>query len=41
MVSGNATYLRFAQSLGIQALPFAGLPSLQQTLDQLLTSEVS
>jgi len=40
IVSGNAAYLQFAQSLGIQALPFAGLASLQQTLDQLLTSEV-
>jgi FMN phosphatase YigB (HAD superfamily) len=40
VVSGDAAYLQFAQSLGISALPFAGLPSLQQTLEQVLNSEV-
>ena len=40
VVSGSAAYLQFAQSLGIGALPFAGLPNLQQTLEQILTSEV-
>ncbi|HVA11334.1 MAG TPA: hypothetical protein VNG32_04185 [Candidatus Dormibacteraeota bacterium] len=40
VVSGNAAYLQFAQSLGISALPFAGLPNLQQTLEQILSSEV-
>ncbi len=40
VVSGNAAYLQFAQSLGIGALSFAGLPNLQQTLEQILSSEV-
>jgi FMN phosphatase YigB (HAD superfamily) len=40
VVSGNVAYQQFAQSLGIATLPFAGLPNLQQTLEQLLTSEM-
>jgi FMN phosphatase YigB (HAD superfamily) len=40
VVSGSTAYLQFAQSLGIGALSFAGLPNLQQTLEQILTSEV-
>ena len=40
VVSGNAAYLQFAQSLGLGALSFAGLPNLQQTLEQILSSEV-
>jgi FMN phosphatase YigB (HAD superfamily) len=40
VVSGNPAYLQFAQSIGIATLQFNGLPSLQQTLDQLLTSEL-
>jgi FMN phosphatase YigB (HAD superfamily) len=39
-VSGNPNYLQFAQSLGLAVLPFAGMPNLQQTLDQLLASEM-
>ena len=41
IITGNADYAAFAETLGIQALPFEGLPQLQQTLEQLLTSEVS
>lgn len=40
VVSGNTAYQQFAQSLGISALPFAGLPNLQQTLEQMLANEV-
>ena len=40
VVTGNPAYLSFAESLGITALPFEGFPKLQQTLEQLLTSEV-
>jgi FMN phosphatase YigB (HAD superfamily) len=40
VISGNGNYLAFAQSLGIATLPFSGLPSLQQTLDQILASEM-
>lgn len=40
VVSGNQNYLQFAQSLGIAVLPFAGMPNLQQTLNQLLASEM-
>lgn len=40
VVSGNTAYQQFAQSLGIQVIPFAGMPNLQQTLDQLLNSEM-
>ena len=40
VVTGNAAYKAFAESLGIGTLLFAGLPNLQQTLEQLLTSEV-
>jgi FMN phosphatase YigB (HAD superfamily) len=39
-VSGDPNYLQFAQSIGMATLPFAGMPSLQQTLDQLLASEM-
>ncbi len=41
VVSGNQNYLQFAQSIGVRALPFAGLPNLRQTLDQLLASETA
>ena len=40
IVTGNSSYQQFAESLGIQTLQFAGLPNLQQILEQLLTSEV-
>jgi FMN phosphatase YigB (HAD superfamily) len=40
IVTGNAAYRAFAESLGITTLPFAGLPKLQQSLEQLLASEV-
>lgn len=40
VVSGHPEYLSFAESLGIAALPFEGLPKLQQTLDQILKKEI-
>lgn len=40
VVSGNPAYLQFAASLGIGTFQFAGLPNLEQALEQLLTSEV-
>lgn len=40
VVSGHERYRTFAESLGIRALPFNGLPALQQTLDQLLASDL-
>jgi FMN phosphatase YigB (HAD superfamily) len=39
VVTGNPSYLQFAQSVGMGTLQFAGLPNLQQTLDQLLASQ--
>ena len=40
IVSGNLQYLQFAQSLGIATLQFSGLPNLEITLNQALSSEV-
>jgi len=40
LVTGNVDYAAFAATLGIQTLPFDGLPQLQQTLEQLLSSEM-
>jgi FMN phosphatase YigB (HAD superfamily) len=40
VVSGDLTYRRFAEGLGISTLDFEGLPKLQQTLEQELTNEV-
>ena len=40
IVTGDLTYQRFAESLGIATLAFEGLPKLQQTLEQELASEV-
>ena len=39
VVSGDDSYRRFAENIGIKALPFEGFPKLRQTLDQLLTTE--
>ncbi|HEY5152748.1 MAG TPA: hypothetical protein VII55_02125 [Candidatus Saccharimonadales bacterium] len=41
IITGNPDYQAFANSLGISTLPFEGLPKLQQTLEQLLTSEAA
>jgi FMN phosphatase YigB (HAD superfamily) len=40
VVSGNPNYLTFAQSVGMGTLQFSGLPNVQQTLEQILTSEL-
>lgn len=39
-VTGDLTYQRFAESLGMATLAFNGLPNLQQTLEQELAKEV-
>lgn len=41
VITGNESYKTFAESLGITTMPFEGLPSLHQTLDQILTSEAA
>jgi FMN phosphatase YigB (HAD superfamily) len=38
-VTGNDSYKRFAESLGIITMPFEGLPALRQTLEQELAKE--
>lgn len=40
VITGDLTYQRFAEGLGIATLPFEGLPKLQQTLEQELANEV-
>ena len=40
VVTGNETYLRFAQGLGLGALQFQGMPHLKQTLEDELAREV-
>ncbi len=40
VITGNTAYQQFAESLGITTLLFEGFPKLQQTLEQLLASEV-
>jgi hypothetical protein len=37
VVSGHDDYRQFAESLGIASLPFEGLPSLRQTLEQMVS----
>ncbi len=39
-ITGDLTYQRFAESLGMNTLAFEGLPKLRQTLEQELASEV-
>jgi hypothetical protein len=41
IVSGNSSYLAFAQTLGISTLQFSGLPNLEITLNQALSNEVA
>jgi len=38
-VTGNTNYQHFAESLGIQVLPFEGFPKLRETLLARITSE--
>lgn len=38
LVSGNRSYLDFAANLGMQVLQYEGLPSLQNSLAQLVTN---
>ncbi len=40
VVTGNTAYQAFAASIGMDTLLFEGFPKLQQTLEQVLTSEV-
>lgn len=40
VITGNLAYKEFAESLGITAILFQGLPKLKQTLDQMLASEM-
>lgn len=41
VITGNASYRSFAESLGIRTMDFEGLPALRETLDQLLASEAN
>jgi FMN phosphatase YigB (HAD superfamily) len=41
VVTASPDYQSFAQSLGITTIAYEGFPKLQQTLDQLLTTEAS
>lgn len=40
-ITGNESYQRFAESLGIATMPFKGLPSLRQTLNEVLANEAA
>lgn len=39
VITSNPAYLQFAQNLGIATLPYEGFPKLQQSLDQLLSTD--
>ncbi len=41
VITGNDSYQKFAESLGITTMPFEGLPKLQATLDQVLANEAA
>jgi FMN phosphatase YigB (HAD superfamily) len=41
VVTGNPAYRQFAEGLGIATLDFEGLPKLQQTLEEKLSSEAN
>ena len=38
-ISGNAEYRQFAESIGMQSLPFEGLPKLEQAINNILLSD--